>query len=63
MRKLVGYDMTAAAARQVYEAAGIGPVWQLRGQADKRQVADARLALQHNMGLGGARVGTLCQAI
>jgi hypothetical protein len=26
MRKLVGYDMTAAAARQVYEAAGIGPM-------------------------------------
>lgn len=25
MRKLVGYDMSAAAARQVYEAAGIGP--------------------------------------
>jgi acetyl-CoA acetyltransferase len=135
MRKLVGYDMTAAAARQVYEAAGIGPedldvvelhdcfttnelityeglgltpegtaekfildgdntyggrvvtnpsggllskghplgatglaqcselVWQLRGQADQRQVADARLALQHNLGLGGACVVTLYQAI
>lgn len=25
MRKVVGYDMTAAAARQVYEAAGVGP--------------------------------------
>src|SRR5690606_2632583 len=25
MRRLVGYDMTVAAARQVYEAAGIGP--------------------------------------
>ncbi len=135
MRKVVGYDMTAAAARQVYEAAGIGPedldvvelhdcftanelityeglgltpegtaekfildgdntyggrivtnpsggllskghplgatglaqccelVWQLRGQADQRQVEGARLALQHNLGLGGACVVTLYQAV
>jgi acetyl-CoA acetyltransferase len=135
MRKLVGYDMTVAAAGQVYEAAGIGPedldvvelhdcfttnelityealgltsegtaekfildgdntyggrvvtnpsggllskghplgatglaqcaelVWQLRGQADKRQVAGARLALQHNLGLGGACVVTLYQGL
>jgi acetyl-CoA acetyltransferase len=134
MRKLVGYDMTAAAARQVYEAAGIGPedvsvvelhdcftanelityealgltpegqaekfildgdntyggrvvtnpsggllskghplgatglaqcaelTWQLRGQAGERQVEGARLALQHNLGLGGACVVTLYQA-
>jgi len=134
MRRLVGYDMTAAAARQVYEAAGIGPeeldvvelhdcftanelityealgltpegtaerfivegdntyggrvvtnpsggllskghplgatglaqcaelVWQLRGQAEQRQVEGARLALQHNLGLGGACVVTLYQA-
>ncbi|MEO3827033.1 lipid-transfer protein [Actinomadura sp. B10D3] len=34
-------------------------VWQLRGQADARQVEDARLALQHNIGLGGAAVVTL----
>jgi acetyl-CoA acetyltransferase len=135
MRKLVGYDMTATAAKQVYEAAGIGPdeldvvelhdcftanelityealgltpegtaerfivegentyggrvvtnpsggllskghplgatglaqcselVWQLRGQADQRQVEGARLALQHNLGLGGACVVTLYQAV
>lgn len=128
---MVGYDMTKAAAQQVYEAAGIGPedlqvvelhdcftvnelltyealglcpegeaekfiwdgdntyggevvtnpsggllskghplgatglaqctelVWQLRGTADKRQVAGARMALQHNLGLGGACVVTL----
>lgn len=133
MRKLVGYDMTAAAAKQVYEAAGIGPeeldvvelhdcftanelityealgltpegtaerfivegdntyggrvvtnpsggllskghplgatglaqcaelVWQLRGRAEQRQVEGARLALQHNLGLGGACVVTLYQ--
>ena len=30
--------------------------WQLRGQADKRQVAGAKIALQHNLGLGGAAV-------
>ena len=27
--------------------------WQLRHHADKRQVQDAKLALQHNLGLGG----------
>ena len=135
MRRVVGYDMSAAAAKQVYEAAGIGPdaldvvelhdcftanelltyealgltpegtaekfildgdntyggrvvtnpsggllskghplgatglaqcaelVWQLRGQADQRQVEGARLALQHNLGLGGACVVTLYQAV
>ncbi|MDD2546443.1 MAG: lipid-transfer protein [Burkholderiaceae bacterium] len=135
MRKVVGYDMTVAAARQVYEAAGIGPedldvvelhdcftanelityeglgltpegtaekfildgdntyggrivtnpsggllskghplgatglaqcyelVSQLRGQADQRQVEGARLALQHNLGLGGACVVTLYQKV
>jgi acetyl-CoA acetyltransferase len=131
MMRVVGYDMTREAARQVYEAAGIGPedidvvelhdcftvnelityealgltpegtgekfvldgdntyggrivtnpsggllskghplgatglaqcaelVWQLRGQADARQVDNARTALQHNIGLGGACVVTL----
>ncbi len=34
-------------------------VWQLRGQAENRQVDGARLALQHNLGLGGACVVTL----
>ncbi|MEZ5507913.1 MAG: lipid-transfer protein [Gammaproteobacteria bacterium] len=131
MIKMVGYDMTKAAAKQVYEDAGIGAddvdvvelhdcftanelltyeglglcpeggaeqfiwdgdntyggkvvtnpsggllskghplgatglaqctelVWQLRGQAEKRQVDNARIALQHNLGLGGACVVTL----
>lgn len=131
MIKMIGYDMTKAAAQQVYEAAGIGPeevdvvelhdcftanelltyeglglcpeggaekfiwdadntyggkvvtnpsggllskghplgatglaqctelVWQLRGMADKRQVDGARVALQHNLGLGGACVVTM----
>lgn len=131
MMQLVGFDMTAAAAKQVYEAAGIGPrdidvielhdcfahnelityeglglcplggaekfveagdntyggqvvtnpsggllskghplgatglaqcyelTQQLRGNADTRQVKDAQIALQHNLGLGGACVVTL----
>ncbi|MBS0448392.1 MAG: lipid-transfer protein [Proteobacteria bacterium] len=133
MRRLIGFDMSRAAAQRVYEAAGIGPedidvvelhdcftanellsyealglaeegggerlvedgdntyggrwvvnpsggllskghplgatglaqcaelVWQLRGRADARQVDGARLALQHNLGLGGACVVTLYQ--
>lgn len=131
MIKMVGFDMTAGAARQVYEKTGIGPddvdvvelhdcftanelltyeglglcgdgeaerfiwdgdntyggkfvvnpsggllskghplgatglaqctelVWQLRGTAGQRQVQDARIALQHNLGLGGACVVTM----
>jgi len=38
-------------------------VQQLRGQAGARQVADARLALQHNLGLGGACVVTLYERV
>jgi acetyl-CoA acetyltransferase len=131
MIKMVGYDMTKAAAKDVYEASGVGPedvdvvelhdcftanelltyeglglcpeggaekfiwdgdntyggkyvtnpsggllskghplgatglaqctelVWQLRGTADQRQVPNARVALQHNLGLGGAGVVTM----
>jgi acetyl-CoA acetyltransferase len=33
--------------------------WQLRGEADKRQVDGAKTALQHNIGIGGAVVVTL----
>ncbi len=134
MMQLVGYDMTGAAAKDVYEKAGIGPqdidvvelhdcfahnelityeglglcpeggaqkfiadgdntyggrvvtnpsggllskghplgatglaqcyelTHQLRGSAEARQVEGARLALQHNLGLGGACVVTLYQA-
>lgn len=135
MREVVGFSMAQAAARQVYETAGIGPddvdvvelhdcfahnelityealglceiggaekfvrdgdntyggkivtnpsggllskghplgatglaqctelVEQLRGKADKRQVEGARLALQHNLGLGGACVVTLYEHV
>ncbi|KAI9801250.1 MAG: hypothetical protein M1833_002820 [Piccolia ochrophora] len=34
-------------------------VWQLRGWASNRLVAGARVALQHNLGLGGAAVVTV----
>ena len=33
--------------------------WQLRGTADARQVDDVNVALQHNIGLGGAAVVTI----
>jgi acetyl-CoA acetyltransferase len=136
MERIVGYEMTAAAARQVYEASGVDPcdvrvvelhdcfttnevityealglvapggaeafirdgqntyggrvvtnpsggllskghplgatglaqctelVWQLRGAADARQVeGKPSLALQHNLGLGGACVVTLYERV
>jgi acetyl-CoA acetyltransferase len=34
-------------------------VWQLRGEAGERQVPNAKLGLQHNVGLGGACVVTV----
>lgn len=34
-------------------------VWHLRGQAGDRQVENARVAVQHNLGLGGACVMTM----
>jgi acetyl-CoA acetyltransferase len=37
-------------------------VWQLRGQAGKRQVAGAKAALQENLGLGGAAVVSIYRA-
>ena len=37
--------------------------WQLRGQAGGRQVEDVTLALQHNIGLGGAAVVTLYEKV
>ena len=131
MIKMVGYDMAVAAAKKVYEKAGLGPedvqvvelhdcftanelltyealglckegeaekfiedgqntyggtfvtnpsggllskghplgatglaqctelVWHLRGTAGERQVEGAKVALQHNLGLGGACVITM----
>jgi sterol carrier protein 2 len=36
--------------------------WQLRGMAEARQVEGAKVALQHNLGLGGAAVVTVYKA-
>jgi len=49
-----GHPLGATGLAQCYEL-----VHQLRGSADQRQVENARLALQHNLGLGGACVVTL----
>ena len=49
-----GHPLGATGLAQCYEL-----VSQLRGRADARQVDGARLALQHNLGLGGAAVVTL----
>ena len=49
-----GHPLGATGLAQCYEL-----VNQLRGNAEKRQVNGARVALQHNLGLGGAAVVTL----
>ncbi len=49
-----GHPLGATGLAQCFEL-----VRQLRGQAGARQVQGARLALQHNLGLGGACVVTL----
>ena len=49
-----GHPLGATGLAQCYEL-----VHQLRGSADKRQVENARLGLQHNIGIGGACVVTL----
>jgi acetyl-CoA acetyltransferase len=49
-----GHPLGATGLAQCYEL-----THQLRGTADKRQVEGVNLALQHNLGLGGACVVTL----
>jgi acetyl-CoA acetyltransferase len=49
-----GHPLGATGLAQCYEL-----THQLRGTAERRQVQGARLALQHNLGLGGACVVTL----
>jgi len=48
-------------------ATGLGQcaelVWQLRGDAGRRQVEGAQVGLQHNLGLGGACVVSLYQKV
>jgi sterol carrier protein 2 len=52
-----GHPLGATGLAQCFEL-----VNQLRGTAGKRQVQGARVALQHNLGLGGAAVVTLYRA-
>ncbi len=52
-----GHPLGATGLAQCYELTR-----QLRGTAEKTQVERARVALQHNLGLGGACVVTLYQA-
>lgn len=52
-----GHPLGATGLAQCYELTR-----QLRGTAEQRQVAGARLALQHNLGLGGACVVSLYEA-
>lgn len=49
-----GHPLGATGLAQCFEL-----THQLRGTAEQRQVENARLALQHNLGLGGAAVVTL----
>ncbi len=51
-----GHPIGATGLAQCFEL-----VTQLRGNADKRQVDNAKVALQHNLGLGGAVVVTMYQ--
>ena len=52
-----GHPLGATGLAQCYEL-----THQLRGSAGARQVAGARIGLQHNLGLGGACVTTLYRA-
>jgi acetyl-CoA acetyltransferase len=49
-----GHPIGATGLAQCFEL-----VQQLRGQAEQRQVHGARIALQHNIGIGGAAVVTM----
>lgn len=53
-----GHPLGATGLAQCAELA-----WQLRGSAGVRQVEGARVALQHNLGLGGAAVVTMYRAV
>jgi acetyl-CoA acetyltransferase len=53
-----GHPLGATGLAQCFEL-----VNQLRGNLGKRQVEDAKVALQHNIGIGGACVVTMYQAV
>ena len=51
-----GHPLGATGIAQIAEL-----TWQLRGECEARQVPDARIALQHNVGLNGAAVVSVLQ--
>ena len=53
-----GHPLGATGLAQIAEL-----TWQLRGEAQGRQVSKARTALQHNGGLGSATVVTILQTV
>ena len=53
-----GHPLGATGLAQCYEL-----THQLRGTADQRQVEGAKVALQHNLGLGGAGVVTILKKV
>ena len=53
-----GHPIGATGLAQCYEI-----VNQLRGNADLRQVPNAKIGLQHNLGLGGAAVVTMYRSV
>jgi acetyl-CoA acetyltransferase len=53
-----GHPLGATGLAQITEVA-----WHLRGMAGDRQVPDARVGLQHNIGLGGACVVTVLKKV
>jgi acetyl-CoA acetyltransferase len=53
-----GHPLGATGLAQCYEL-----THQLRGTADQRQVENAKVALQHNLGLGGAGVVTIYKKV
>ena len=53
-----GHPLGATGLAQCFEL-----TQQLRGNAGEKQVDDAKTALQHNLGLGGACVTTLYQRV
>lgn len=52
-----GHPLGATGLAQISEL-----TWQLRGEAGSRQVEDANIAVQHNIGIGGACVVTMLEA-
>jgi hypothetical protein len=53
------FPRSGAASNAPNEPRAPSWVWHLRGKAETRQVEGAKIALQHNLGLGSARGVTM----